>query len=136
MGKFCYDDLSFCKLKEEVMKGLIKYGFSLVKGKANHPMEDYHVANLINIQNHDSHMGDTVPACLQKHLFSNILKECTDHVIDDVSGRVLGGSTKVYSKGLTRTQTRPFFRIVLTWDMAALLYGCHSYIDQREEAVL
>ncbi|KAG2318691.1 hypothetical protein Bca4012_055111 [Brassica carinata] len=64
-------------------EGLIKYGFSLVKGKANHPMEDYHVANFINIQDHelglfaiyDGHMGDTVPAYLQKHLFSNILKE-------------------------------------------------------------
>ncbi|CAN7034742.1 hypothetical protein IGI04_032158 [Brassica rapa subsp. trilocularis] len=64
-------------------EGSIKYGFSLVKGKANHPMEDYHVANFINIQDHelglfaiyDGHMGDTVPAYLQKHLFSNILKE-------------------------------------------------------------
>lgn len=64
-------------------EGMIKYGFSLVKGKANHPMEDYHVANFINIQDHelglfaiyDGHMGDTVPAYLQKRLFSNILKE-------------------------------------------------------------
>ncbi|CAF2162133.1 unnamed protein product [Brassica rapa] len=64
-------------------EGLIKFGFSLVKGKANHPMEDYHVANFINIQDHelglfaiyDGHMGDTVPAYLQKHLFSSILKE-------------------------------------------------------------
>ncbi|CAN6887142.1 unnamed protein product [Brassica oleracea] len=64
-------------------EGLIKYGFSLVKGKANHPMEDYHVANFINVQDHelglfaiyDGHMGPTVPAYLQKHLFSNILKE-------------------------------------------------------------
>ncbi|XP_010535496.1 PREDICTED: probable protein phosphatase 2C 9 isoform X2 [Tarenaya hassleriana] len=46
-------------------------------------MEDYHVANFINIQGHqlglfaifDGHMGDSVPAYLQKHLFSNILKE-------------------------------------------------------------
>ncbi|CAE5958238.1 unnamed protein product [Arabidopsis arenosa] len=64
-------------------EGMIKYGFSLVKGKANHPMEDYHVANFINIQDHelglfaiyDGHMGDSVPAYLQKRLFSNILKE-------------------------------------------------------------
>ncbi|CAH8306719.1 unnamed protein product [Eruca vesicaria subsp. sativa] len=64
-------------------EGVIKYGFSLVKGKANHPMEDYHVANFINVQDHelglfaiyDGHMGHTVPAYLQKHLFSNILKE-------------------------------------------------------------
>lgn len=63
--------------------GLIKYGFSLVKGKAHHPMEDYHVAKFSKIQEHeiglfaiyDGHMGDNVPAYLQKHLFSNILKE-------------------------------------------------------------
>ncbi|KAL3592311.1 hypothetical protein D5086_010951 [Populus alba] len=64
-------------------EGLIKYGFSLVKGKANHPMEDYHVAKFVQIQEHelglfaiyDGHLGDSVPAYLQKHLFSNILKE-------------------------------------------------------------
>lgn len=64
-------------------EGLIKYGFSLIKGKANHPMEDYHVAKLVQIQGHelglfaiyDGHLGDGVPAYLQKHLFSNILKE-------------------------------------------------------------
>ncbi|KAM1180570.1 hypothetical protein ACFX13_019964 [Malus domestica] len=63
--------------------GLIKYGFSLVKGKANHPMEDYHVAKFVRTQGHelglfaiyDGHLGDNVPAYLQKHLFSNILKE-------------------------------------------------------------
>ncbi|KAM7260373.1 hypothetical protein ACFE04_016114 [Oxalis oulophora] len=61
----------------------IKFGFSLVKGKANHPMEDYHVAKFTQIQEHelglfaiyDGHLGDNVPAYLQKHLFSNILKE-------------------------------------------------------------
>ncbi|KAF9682521.1 hypothetical protein SADUNF_Sadunf05G0117500 [Salix dunnii] len=64
-------------------EGLIKYGFSLVKGKANHPMEDYHVAKFVQVQRHelglfaiyDGHLGDSVPAYLQKHLFSNILKE-------------------------------------------------------------
>lgn len=64
-------------------EGLMKYGFSLVKGKANHPMEDYHVAKFVQIQEHelglfaiyDGHLGDTVPAYLQKHLISNILKE-------------------------------------------------------------
>ncbi|XP_038716482.1 probable protein phosphatase 2C 9 isoform X2 [Tripterygium wilfordii] len=46
-------------------------------------MEDYHVAKFIDIQGHelglfaiyDGHLGDAVPAYLQKHLFSNILKE-------------------------------------------------------------
>ncbi|KAJ7965717.1 Protein phosphatase 2C family protein [Quillaja saponaria] len=63
--------------------GLIKYGFCLIKGKANHPMEDYHVAKFVQIQGnelglfaiYDGHLGDRVPAYLQKHLFSNILKE-------------------------------------------------------------
>ncbi|XP_027091015.1 probable protein phosphatase 2C 10 isoform X2 [Coffea arabica] len=61
----------------------IKYGFSLVKGKASHPMEDYHVAKFVRIDGHelglfaifDGHLGDAVPAYLQKHLFDNILKE-------------------------------------------------------------
>lgn len=64
-------------------QGPIKYGFSLVKGKASHPMEDYHVAKFIQLQGHelglfaiyDGHLGDSVPAYLQKHLFSNILKD-------------------------------------------------------------
>ncbi|XP_038899741.1 probable protein phosphatase 2C 10 isoform X2 [Benincasa hispida] len=64
-------------------EGIIKYGFCLVKGKANHPMEDYHVAKFVQIQEHelglfaiyDGHLGESVPAYLQKHLFPNILKE-------------------------------------------------------------
>lgn len=64
-------------------EGSIKYGFSLVKGRANHPMEDYHVAKFVQLQDkelglfaiYDGHLGDRVPAYLQKHLFSNILRE-------------------------------------------------------------
>ncbi|RZC64514.1 hypothetical protein C5167_008199 [Papaver somniferum] len=64
-------------------QGPIKYGFSLVKGKANHPMEDFHVAKFVHTKGrevglfaiYDGHLGDTVPAYLQKNLFSNILKE-------------------------------------------------------------
>ncbi|OIV94555.1 hypothetical protein TanjilG_25617 [Lupinus angustifolius] len=60
-----------------------KYGFTLVKGKASHPMEDYHVAKFVQSKGHelglfaiyDGHLGDNVPAYLQKHLFSNILNE-------------------------------------------------------------
>nr|XP_043626539.1 probable protein phosphatase 2C 9 isoform X2 [Erigeron canadensis] len=69
--------------------GSVKYGFTLVKGKANHPMEDYHVAKFVPYQGRelglfaifDGHLGHSVPAYLQKHLFSNILKEgdfCAD----------------------------------------------------------
>ncbi|URD99635.1 Stage II sporulation protein E (SpoIIE) [Musa troglodytarum] len=61
----------------------VTYGFNLVKGKTNHPMEDYHVAKFINMRGQelglfaifDGHLGNNVPAYLQKHLFTNILKE-------------------------------------------------------------
>lgn len=64
-------------------EGSIKYGFSLVKGRANHPMEDYHVAKFVQLQDkevglfaiYDGHLGDRVPAYLQKNLFTNILRE-------------------------------------------------------------
>ncbi|GLT31146.1 hypothetical protein SLA2020_059060 [Shorea laevis] len=64
-------------------EGIIKYGFSLVEGKANHSMEDYHVTKFVQIEEHelglfaiyDGHMGNSVPAYLQKHLLANILKE-------------------------------------------------------------
>ncbi|PHT50698.1 putative protein phosphatase 2C 41 [Capsicum baccatum] len=63
--------------------GNIKYGFNLVKGKADHPMEDYHVAKFVQIQEHelglfaiyDGHLGHEVPSYLQKHLLAKILKE-------------------------------------------------------------
>ena len=46
-------------------------------------MEDYHVAKFVQYQGrelglfaiYDGHLGDSVPAYLQKHLFQNILKE-------------------------------------------------------------
>lgn len=64
-------------------EGGIKFGFSLVKGKSKHSMEDYHVAKFINLRGNelglfaifDGHKGDGVAAYLQKHLFSNILKD-------------------------------------------------------------
>lgn len=64
-------------------EGQTKYGFHLVKGKANHPMEDYHVAKFARVDGHelglfaiyDGHLGNAVPAYLQKHLFANILNE-------------------------------------------------------------
>lgn len=64
-------------------EGGIKFGFSLVKGKSKHSMEDHHVAKFINFKGNelglfaifDGHKGDGVAAYLQKHLFSNILKD-------------------------------------------------------------
>lgn len=46
-------------------------------------MEDFHVAKFVQMHGrelglfaiYDGHLGDSVPAYLQKHLFSNILKE-------------------------------------------------------------
>ncbi|KAI3815369.1 hypothetical protein L1987_15035 [Smallanthus sonchifolius] len=69
--------------KGQGQQGSVKYGFTLVKGKANHPMEDYQVSKFIPHQGrevglfaiYDGHLGHSVPAYLQKHLFHNILKE-------------------------------------------------------------
>ncbi|KAL8162362.1 hypothetical protein V2J09_013851, partial [Rumex salicifolius] len=100
--------------------GQVTYGFCLVKGKADHPMEDYHVAKFVDIQEHelgffaifDGHLGHGVPSYLQKHLFQNILKEGefwtdpgrsiskayekTDQaILSDTSELARGGSTAV-----------------------------------------
>lgn len=64
-------------------EGGIKFGFSLIKGQSKHSMEDYHVAKFINFKGNelglfaifDGHKGDNTAAYLQKHLFSNILKD-------------------------------------------------------------
>ncbi|XP_076894495.1 putative protein phosphatase 2C 9 [Bidens hawaiensis] len=69
--------------KGQGQKGSVKYGFTLVKGKANHPMEDYHVSKFIPHQGrelglfaiYDGHLGHSVASYLQKNLFDNILKE-------------------------------------------------------------
>lgn len=61
----------------------IAHGFSLVKGKANHPMEDYHYAEFRRIDKgelglfaiFDGHLGHDVPHFLQKHLFENIIQQ-------------------------------------------------------------
>lgn len=101
-------------------QGQITFGYRLVKGKADHPIEDYHVAKFITVQEHelglfaifDGHSGDAVPAYLQKHLFPNILHEeefwidpgrsiskayeKTDQaILSDTSDMARGGSTAV-----------------------------------------
>ncbi|XP_020104594.1 probable protein phosphatase 2C 10 isoform X1 [Ananas comosus] len=61
----------------------VNYGYSLVKGRAYHPMEDYHVAKFVHMKGneiglfgiYDGHLGNRVAAYLQKHLFANILRE-------------------------------------------------------------
>lgn len=100
--------------------GRATYGYCLVKGKADHPMEDFHVAKFIQLQDHelglfaifDGHSGDRVPAYLQNHLFSNILKEdefwvdpkrsisrayqkTDQEILNHASGLAKGGSTAV-----------------------------------------
>ncbi|KAJ8772066.1 hypothetical protein K2173_027243 [Erythroxylum novogranatense] len=93
MDKFCCFNSPYCQLvggrsssttgRGKSHEGYAKYGYSLVKGKANHPMEDYHVAKFMQVQGHelglfaiyDGHLGDDVPVYLQKHLFTNILNE-------------------------------------------------------------
>ncbi|XP_071701649.1 probable protein phosphatase 2C 10 [Rutidosis leptorrhynchoides] len=74
---------SYSSGKGKNHEGNIKFGFELVKGKANHPMEDYHVARFMAVDDHeiglfaiyDGHSGDRVPSYLQKHLFDNMLNE-------------------------------------------------------------
>ncbi|XP_076915718.1 putative protein phosphatase 2C 9 [Bidens hawaiensis] len=69
--------------KGQGQKGSVKYGFTLVKGKASHPMEDYHVSKFIPHQGrelglfaiYDGHLGHSVASYLQQNLFNNILKE-------------------------------------------------------------
>ncbi|GMG98570.1 hypothetical protein Nepgr_000410 [Nepenthes gracilis] len=61
----------------------ITHGFHLVKGKSNHPMEDYLVSEFKQVEDSelglfaifDGHMGRDVASYLRSHLFDNILKE-------------------------------------------------------------
>ncbi|XP_071709309.1 uncharacterized protein [Rutidosis leptorrhynchoides] len=67
-------------------QGSVKYGFTLVKGKANHPMEDYHVAKFIPHQGrglglfaiYDGHLGHSVPAIVKQ--FN--AEECVQYQLD------------------------------------------------------
>ena len=110
-------------------------------------MEDYHVAKFVQIQGHelglfaiyDGHLGDSVPAYLQKHLFSNILKEVwlcfktfylwpsvlvcftnnvamlSNNSLFDHSRKSFGLTPTDLSQKPMRGLTRQFSLIVLTW---------------------
>jgi protein phosphatase 1L len=61
----------------------IVHGYSLLKGKSRHAMEDYHVAEFRIVQDHevglfavyDGHLGHSVADYLKQNLFDNILNE-------------------------------------------------------------
>jgi protein phosphatase 1L len=61
----------------------VRHGYYLLKGKSNHPMEDYLVAEYKQVENNnlglfaifDGHLGHDVPDFLQEHLFDNILRQ-------------------------------------------------------------
>jgi len=80
-------------------------------------MEDYHVADLAHVKGNelglfaifDGHLGDTVPAYLQKNLFSNIMKESFGHIQIERSQKLM------------KKQTKLFCRILRIWDKVAPL---------------
>ncbi|KAG0624415.1 hypothetical protein M758_3G245800 [Ceratodon purpureus] len=63
--------------------GSIAFGHHLIKGKSRHAMEDYFVAELRKVNDHelglfaiyDGHLGHNVADYLQQNLFNNILNE-------------------------------------------------------------
>ena len=76
------------KYMSHLSSNKIVHGFNLVKGKASHPMEDYHVAEFTQIKGHElglyaifySHLGDSVALYLQNNLFANIVSEVSDQI--------------------------------------------------------
>jgi protein phosphatase 1L len=72
------------KLVNSNTKNPLRFGYCLVEGKANHPMEDYHHAEFRRVNNnlelglfaiYDGHVSQTVPKFLQSNLFENIIAQ-------------------------------------------------------------
>jgi protein phosphatase 1L len=69
--------------------GSIAFGHHLIKGKSRHAMEDYFVAELRRVNDHelglfaiyDGHLGHHVADYLQQNLFNNILNEVSYFLI-------------------------------------------------------
>ncbi|XP_022989283.1 probable protein phosphatase 2C 58 [Cucurbita maxima] len=108
------------KGKAKATKNHISHGSHLVKGKTNHPMEDYLVTDFKRVKDHelglfaifDGHLGHDVANFLQNNLFDNILKQADfwsetrkaikraykktdDEILDKVKQLGRGGSTAV-----------------------------------------
>lgn len=88
------------KGKSQLSPNKVVHGFSLVKGKSTHPMEDYHVAEFRKVRGlelglyaiFDGHLGENVASYLQKNLFRNILSE------DEFWSEPCKGMVKAYEK--------------------------------------
>ena len=110
-------------------------------------MEDFHVAELAEVKGselglfaiYDGHLGDTVPAYLQKNLFSNILNEASFiHICFNMkvpqslafaailflsfhSRKNFGHIRTEHSQRLTKRQTRLSCHILQIWGQVAPL---------------
>ncbi|KAF8411131.1 hypothetical protein HHK36_003670 [Tetracentron sinense] len=79
---FCSSETEKGRGKSKMSKH-ITHGFHLIKGKSNHAMEDYVVAQFKELPDNelglfaifDGHLGHDVPEYLRSHLFDNILNE-------------------------------------------------------------
>ncbi|MCD7455477.1 hypothetical protein HAX54_028319 [Datura stramonium] len=82
-------------------EGNIKYGFSLAKGKADHPMEDYHVAKFVQIEEHElgcfQRLGRVVRGFVPKNGFCSSEKPDV-FCIDDFAAFLSGDVARVNGK--------------------------------------